>query len=250
MGYRITPFIRWFSPWKVKFLIVPEQVRCIHIVQLIGALKWYWWRRQNCLWSPISDQQPLVVCLVHWGLYSQCSPSLEDCLIVNLSPAMYKKDCQNVGFWIPHRIHWTGILIYIFPLQSTILNVDRYASPFLSYGYYWKVAISLQIPFWDMESNFALKVGASQTCETEVKVLFVWGCFNAPLEHTPKPLPTGHKGVLFIVGQGDCLGCALGVCGTSLGTWWIFPWTGANESLGCYGQMCILCATFFLGIWV
>ena len=26
------------------------------------------------------------------------------------------------------------------------------------------------------------------------------GCFNTPLDHTPKPLPTGHKGIPFIVG--------------------------------------------------
>ena len=31
-------------------------------------------------------------------------------------------------------------------------------------------------------------------------VLSIRGCFNTPLEHTPKPLPTGHKGILFIVG--------------------------------------------------
>ena len=43
------------------------------------------------------------------------------------------------------------------------------------------------------------------------------GCFNAPLEHTPKPLPTGHKEIPFIVGYGDCLGCALGVCCIFLG---------------------------------
>ena len=35
---------------------------------------------------------------------------------------------------------------------------------------------------------------------------------HTELEHTPKPLPTGYKGIPFIVGQGDCLGCALGVC--------------------------------------
>ena len=40
----------------------------------------------------------------------------------------------------------------------------------------------------------------------------VYGCFTTPLEHTPKPLPTGYKGIPFIVGQGDFLGCALGVC--------------------------------------
>ena len=38
-----------------------------------------------------------------------------------------------------------------------------------------------------------------------VVVLFVCfsiiqGCFNTPLEHTPKPLPTGYKGIPFIVG--------------------------------------------------
>ena len=38
------------------------------------------------------------------------------------------------------------------------------------------------------------------------------GCFTTPLEHTPKPLPTSYKGIPFIVGQGDCLGCVLGVC--------------------------------------
>ena len=26
------------------------------------------------------------------------------------------------------------------------------------------------------------------------------GYFNTPLEHTPKPLPTGYKGIPFIVG--------------------------------------------------
>ncbi len=33
----------------------------------------------------------------------------------------------------------------------------------------------------------------------------------------PKPLPTGYTGIPFIVGQGDCLGCALGVCCNFLG---------------------------------
>ena len=28
----------------------------------------------------------------------------------------------------------------------------------------------------------------------------------------PKPLPTDYKGIPFIIGYGDCLGCALGVC--------------------------------------
>ena len=46
---------------------------------------------------------------------------------------------------------------------------------------------------------------------------YIWGCFNTPLEHTPKPLPTGYKGIPFIIGQGDCLGCALGVCCNFLG---------------------------------
>ena len=27
------------------------------------------------------------------------------------------------------------------------------------------------------------------------------GYFNTPLEHTPKPLPTGYKGIPFIVGE-------------------------------------------------
>ena len=40
---------------------------------------------------------------------------------------------------------------------------------------------------------------------------------HTELEHTPKPLPTGYKGIPFIVGQGDCLGCALGVCCNFLG---------------------------------
>ena len=40
-----------------------------------------------------------------------------------------------------------------------------------------------------------------------------YGCFNTPLEHTPKPLPTGYEGTPFMVGSGDCLGCALGVWG-------------------------------------
>ena len=30
--------------------------------------------------------------------------------------------------------------------------------------------------------------------------------------HPEQPLPTGYKGIPFIVGQGDFLGCALGVC--------------------------------------
>ena len=53
-----------------------------------------------------------------------------------------------------------------------------------------------------------------------VNVIFnrvFYGCFNTPLEHTPKPLPTGYNGIPFIVGQGDCLGCALGVCCDFLG---------------------------------
>ena len=42
--------------------------------------------------------------------------------------------------------------------------------------------------------------------------ILIQGCFNARLEHTPKPLPTGHNGIPFIVGQGDCLGCAISGC--------------------------------------
>ena len=37
--------------------------------------------------------------------------------------------------------------------------------------------------------------------------------------HTPKPLPTGYKGIPFIVGCGDCLGCAVRVCCNFLGIW-------------------------------
>ena len=33
----------------------------------------------------------------------------------------------------------------------------------------------------------------------------------------PKPLPTGYTGIPFIVGQGDCVGCGLGVCCNFLG---------------------------------
>ena len=40
---------------------------------------------------------------------------------------------------------------------------------------------------------------------------------HTELEHTPKPLPTGYSGIPFIVGQGDGLGCALGVCCNFLG---------------------------------
>ena len=32
------------------------------------------------------------------------------------------------------------------------------------------------------------------------------------MEHTPKPLPTGYNGNPFIVGQGDCLECAISGC--------------------------------------
>ena len=49
-----------------------------------------------------------------------------------------------------------------------------------------------------------------------------WGCFTTPLEHTPKPLPTGYKGIPFIIAWGDCLGCALRVCCNFLGyCWWL-----------------------------
>ena len=41
---------------------------------------------------------------------------------------------------------------------------------------------------------------------------------HTELEHTPKkPLPTDYNRIPFIVGQGDCLGCALGVCCNFLG---------------------------------
>ena len=30
-------------------------------------------------------------------------------------------------------------------------------------------------------------------------LLFFKGCFNTPLEHTPKPLPTGYEGIPFMV---------------------------------------------------
>ena len=49
------------------------------------------------------------------------------------------------------------------------------------------------------------------------KVENLSGCFNTPLEHTPKPLPRGYSGTPFIVGQGDWLGCALGTCCNFLG---------------------------------
>ena len=35
---------------------------------------------------------------------------------------------------------------------------------------------------------------------------------NLPLEHSPKPFTSRHKGIPFISGFGDCLGCVLGVC--------------------------------------
>ena len=39
--------------------------------------------------------------------------------------------------------------------------------------------------------------------------------------HPEQPLPTGYKGIPFIIGYGDCLGCALGVCCNFLG---LTPW--------------------------
>ena len=136
MGYRIPPFIRWFSPvkrwnfwlWLNRFDVYILYSLLVHWNDIGEDVK-------NCVWSPISDQQPLVVGLVHRGLYSQCSPSLEDCLTVNLSPAMYKKDCQNVGFWIPHRIHWTGILkidtpVPFYPMGTTGRLLYAYRSLF------------------------------------------------------------------------------------------------------------------------
>ena len=47
-----------------------------------------------------------------------------------------------------------------------------------------------------------------------LNVCFLSFCYgiSTPLEHTPKPLPTGYTGIPFIVGQGDCLGFAISGC--------------------------------------
>ena len=34
----------------------------------------------------------------------------------------------------------------------------------------------------------------------ELSLKMIEGCFTTPLEHTPKRLPTGYKGIPFIVG--------------------------------------------------
>lgn len=63
-----------------------------------------------------------------------------------------------------------------------------------------------------------------------VAVISMWSflgcfCFNTPLERTPKPVPTGYKGIRF---KGDCVGCALRVCCNLLGFLLGFVW--------CFGQ--------------
>ncbi len=72
------------------------------------------------------------------------------------------------------------------------------------------------------------------------------GCFNTPLENTPKPLPKRYRGISFIIGLGDCLGCALRVGWNNLRNlvyvtyvtykvlshvtdWWVSMSTGAAE---------------------
>ena len=52
---------------------------------------------------------------------------------------------------------------------------------------------------------------------------FFSGCFNTPLEHTPKPLPTGHKGIPFIVG-------GVGVCCIFFGVLYLHLLPGETKS--------------------
>ena len=50
----------------------------------------------------------------------------------------------------------------------------------------------------------------------------VSGCFTTPLEHTPKPFPTGYEGIPFIVGVAGGL---FGVCsrGVLQFSWTVYP---------------------------
>ena len=42
--------------------------------------------------------------------------------------------------------------------------------------------------------------GAARNSSEESNKMCIQGCFNTPLEHTPKPLPTGYEGIPFIDG--------------------------------------------------
>ena len=73
----------------------------------------------------------------------------------------------------------------------------------------WSLTMSVSSMGWSFGRISTLLAGC------QCQLLRLWT--NTPLEHTPKPLPTGYNGIPFIVGQGDCLGCTLGVCCNFLG---------------------------------
>ena len=55
----------------------------------------------------------------------------------------------------------------------------------------------------------AILISMAWPVKKQETYIILEGCFNTPLEHTPKPLPTGFKG--------DCVGWAPGVCCNFLG---------------------------------
>ena len=75
-------------------------------------------------------------------------------------------------------------------------------------------------PISPSSQNFKVRGGNRPKKNTFLGYVTFKGCFNTPLEHTPKPLPKAYKGISFIIGLGDCLGCALGVCWNNL---WYIP---------------------------
>ena len=119
-------------------------------------------------------------------------------------------NCQNttaaVGWWICHGANRRVL---------TIACRDRWR--FTSFSYELRCGTQMA---WCHEDPDFWKPCKAQCIDSDCLRLFQ----HTEMEHTPIPVPTGYNGIPFIVGQGDCLGCALGVCCNLLGNCVCFYW--------------------------
>ena len=97
---------------------------------------------------------------------------------------------QMGGLKPPTRNHGTppskkkaiGVVFFVNQIRWDVEGTDSVTADGFVYSFYC-----------------ASEFDVMQVLEIQENLIF-WGCFNTPLEHTPKPLPTGYKGIPFIIG--------------------------------------------------
>ncbi len=103
-----------------------------------------------------------------------------------------------------------------------IWELPRFLQPNFTASFFWKGMIT--------PPKFNSEFAPEKWCLEADPFLLGPGIFSVAfavklpgsMEHTfgthpEQPLPTGYKGIPFIIGYGDCLGCALGMCCNFLG---------------------------------